>query len=200
MVAPPYDVIDTALQQKLYDASPYNAIRLELTRTEPGEESENKYARAATTLREWLAANVLRQDTARGLYVYEQEYSVDGQMFARRGFMARVRLEPFGKGKVFPHEQTMSGPKEDRLKLVPRPPGSTSLPSSVCTRTARAACSRPWSRSFAAAAAGREGSPRSDQPTVVCVTDSAAMSKVIKARWDRNRFISRMATTATRRE
>jgi uncharacterized protein (DUF1015 family) len=117
VVAPPYDVIDPALQQKLYDASPYNAIRLELTRTEPGEASDGKYARAANTLREWLAANVLHQDGARGLYVYEQEYAVEGQTLARRGFMARVRLEPFGKGKVFPHEQTLSGPKEDRLKL-----------------------------------------------------------------------------------
>ena len=33
------------------------------------------------------------------------------------GFFARVRLEPFGKGKIFAHEQTMAGPKEDRLKL-----------------------------------------------------------------------------------
>jgi len=118
VIAPPYDVIDSALQQKLYDASPYNAIRLELTRDEPGDdEQNNKYSRAGNTLREWVAANVIRQDTARGLYVYEQEYTVEGRTFARRGFMARVRLEPFGKGKVYPHEQTMSGPKEDRLKL-----------------------------------------------------------------------------------
>jgi uncharacterized protein (DUF1015 family) len=118
VVAPPYDVIDHALQKKLYDASPYNAIRLELTRDEPGDdEHNNKYTRAGNTLREWLAANVIRQDTARGLYVYEQEYLVEGRSFSRRGFFARVRLEPFGKGKIFPHEQTMSGPKEDRLKL-----------------------------------------------------------------------------------
>jgi uncharacterized protein (DUF1015 family) len=118
VVAPPYDVIDPALQQKLYESSPYNAIRVELTREEPGDdEHANKYTRAGNTLREWVAENVLRQDTARGLYVYEQEYAIEGQTFARRGFLARVRLEPFGKGKVFPHEQTMSGPKEDRLKL-----------------------------------------------------------------------------------
>jgi uncharacterized protein (DUF1015 family) len=113
VVAPPYDVIDPALQQKLYDRSPYNAIRLEFSR----EQGDDKYAHAANTLREWVAADVLRQDTARGLYVYEQEYAVEGQTFTRRGFLARVRLEPFGKGKIFPHEQTMSGPKEDRLKL-----------------------------------------------------------------------------------
>ena len=118
VVAPPYDVVDAALQQKLYDASPYNAIRLELTRDEPGDdEQHNKYTRAGNTLREWVGANVIRQDTGRGLYVYEQEYTVEGKTFTRRGFMARVRLEPFGKGMVFPHEQTMAGPKEDRLQL-----------------------------------------------------------------------------------
>src|SRR4051812_9038992 len=118
VVAPPYDVIDAQLQQKLYDASAHNAIRLELTRDEPADdENNNKYTRAANTLREWIAADAVRQDTARGLYVYEQEYQVEGATFTRRGFMARVRLEPFGQGKIFPHEQTMSGPKEDRLKV-----------------------------------------------------------------------------------
>lgn len=118
VVAPPYDVVDAALQKRLYDSSPYNAIRLELTRDEPGDDdTNNKYTRAGNTLREWVFANVVKQDTARGLYVYEQEYTVEGKTFTRRGFMARVRLEPFGKGKIYPHEQTMSGPKEDRLKL-----------------------------------------------------------------------------------
>ena len=59
VVAPPYDVIDKALQQKLYDQSEHNAIRLELTRDEPGDnEVENKYARAARTIREWVAAEL----------------------------------------------------------------------------------------------------------------------------------------------
>ncbi|MCS6866377.1 MAG: DUF1015 domain-containing protein [Gemmataceae bacterium] len=119
VVAPPYDVIDPALQERLYHQSPYNAIRLELTRAEPTDtDPSQKYARAALTLREWLADNILRQDTARSLYVYEQEYTIEGQTWIRRGFMARVRLEPFGTGKVFPHEQTLSGPKEDRWKLL----------------------------------------------------------------------------------
>lgn len=118
VVAPPYDVIDSALQQKLYDLSPYNAIRLELTKDEPGDdETENKYTRAARTLKDWVAENALRQDTARGLYVYEQEFEAEGKTYTRRGFFARVRLEPFGTGRIYPHEQTLSGPKEDRLKL-----------------------------------------------------------------------------------
>jgi uncharacterized protein (DUF1015 family) len=118
LVAPPYDVIDAQLQRQLYDASPYNAIRLELTRDEPGDDdAHNKYTRAAGTLKDWLAADVLRQDTSRSLYVYEQEFTAEGRTYSRRGFLARVRLEPFGTGRIFPHEQTLSGPKADRLKL-----------------------------------------------------------------------------------
>jgi uncharacterized protein (DUF1015 family) len=118
VTAPPYDVIGAQLQEKLYSQSDFNAIRLELSRTEPGDdESENRYVRAARTLREWINGNVLRQDSARSLYIYEQEFAVEGQTHTRRGFFARVRLEPFGKGKIFAHEQTMAGPKEDRLKL-----------------------------------------------------------------------------------
>ncbi|MFO0797490.1 MAG: DUF1015 domain-containing protein [Gemmataceae bacterium] len=118
VVAPPYDVIGPELQQTLYDLSPHNAIRLELTKDEPGDdESENKYTRAGQTLRNWIAEDALRQDTARSLYVYEQEFEAEGKTYTRRGFFARVRLEPFGTGRIFPHEQTMSGPKADRLKL-----------------------------------------------------------------------------------
>src|SRR3954453_3146052 len=62
VVAPPYDVVDPALQQRLYDLSPYNAIRLELTKDEPGDTgTDDRYARAAQALRDWIAANVLRQ-------------------------------------------------------------------------------------------------------------------------------------------
>lgn len=118
VVAPPYDVIDVALQKQLYDQSQHNAIRLELTKDEPGDtDSNNRYTRAANTLREWIAGNVLRQDTARALYIYEQSFTAEGQEYTRRGFFARVRLEPFGKGQIYAHEQTMSGPKADRLKL-----------------------------------------------------------------------------------
>jgi uncharacterized protein (DUF1015 family) len=119
VVCPPYDVIGAPLQQELYDRSPFNVIRLELNKPQDGDkETSNRYTRAAGFLRDWLARDVIKQDTARGFYVYHQEYDVEGRRHLRKGFFARVRLEPFGSGKIFPHEETMSGPKEDRLKLL----------------------------------------------------------------------------------
>lgn len=118
VVAPPYDVIDPALQQALYDRSPYNVIRLELNREEPTDtETSNRYTRAAGFLRDWVRDDVLVQDSARSIYVYHQDFEVEGKRYTRKGFMARVRLEPFGTGRIYPHEETLSGPKADRLKL-----------------------------------------------------------------------------------
>src|SRR3954466_15828360 len=94
VVAPPYDVIDPALQQTLYGRSPYNVIRLDLNREEPTDtESNNRYTRAGQFLRDWVRDEVLRPDSARALYVYHQDFEVEGQLFTRRGFLARLRLE-----------------------------------------------------------------------------------------------------------
>jgi uncharacterized protein (DUF1015 family) len=118
VIAPPYDVIDPALQQILYDRNPYNVIRLILNKEQPGDtETENRYSRSARFLREWQAEGVLKQDSARSLYVYHQEYDVEDRKHLRKGFLARVRLEPLGQGRIYAHEETLSGPKADRLKL-----------------------------------------------------------------------------------
>ena len=42
---------------------------------------------------------------------------MEGRRYTRRGFLARVRLEPFGSGRIYPHEETLAGPKADRLEL-----------------------------------------------------------------------------------
>jgi uncharacterized protein (DUF1015 family) len=118
VVAPPYDVIDPALQDRLYEASPYNVIRLELNRAEPADgAASNRYTRAAGFLRDWLRQGVLVADPHPALYLYHQTFGVEGRSYTRKGFLARVGLEPFGRGKIYPHEQTLSGPKADRLAL-----------------------------------------------------------------------------------
>src|SRR5271166_2790529 len=118
VVAPPYDVIDSALQDRLYARSPHNVIRLILNKEGPSDsDSDNRYSRALRCLRDWQQEGILTQDSARSLYVYQQVFEVEGRRHTRKGFLARVRLEPFGSGKIYPHEETLAGPKADRLKL-----------------------------------------------------------------------------------
>ena len=119
VIAPPYDVIGAELQETLYKKHPCNIIRLDLNREEPGDnEAQNKYTRAARFLSTWRGEGVLFEEAQPATYVYHQEYVVDGQRYVRKGFMARCRVERFGEGKIFPHEETMSGPKQDRLLLT----------------------------------------------------------------------------------
>lgn len=119
VTCPPYDVIDAAFQERLYDAHPCNVVRLELNRDEPGDSGpDEKYRRAADFLKRWKQQGVLLQERDDALYVYHQVFTWGGETYTRRGFLARIRLERFGEGKVYPHEQTMSGPKADRLKLL----------------------------------------------------------------------------------
>lgn len=118
VVAPPYDVIGPELQDRLYAASPYNSIRLELNREESSDEpGRDRYTRAARLLRDWRRQEVLRDDPHPSFYVYHQTFEVEGQSHTRKGFFARIRLEAFGDGRIFPHEQTLAGPKADRLAL-----------------------------------------------------------------------------------
>ncbi|MBI2478192.1 MAG: DUF1015 domain-containing protein [Planctomycetia bacterium] len=119
VIAPPYDVIGPELQDNLYKRHPANVIRLILNREEPGDnDTTNRYSRAARFLKNWQSEGVLQTDPNPALYVYHQIFEYGGQTFTRRGFMARMGLERFGEGTIYPHEETHAAAKADRLKLT----------------------------------------------------------------------------------
>lgn len=119
VTCPPYDVIDDEFQDRLYKQHPCNIIRVELNRQEASDATpDDRYARATSFLRRWMQERVLIQEHEEALYVYHQVFDWEGRQFVRKGFMGRIRLERFGEGRVYPHEQTLSGPKADRLKLL----------------------------------------------------------------------------------
>ncbi|MEO1525249.1 MAG: DUF1015 domain-containing protein [Planctomycetota bacterium] len=118
VVAPPYDVIGPELQDELYKKHPANVIRVILNRSEPGDVADEKYDRAASFVEQWIEQGVLMREDAPAYYVYHQRFEADGQTFNRRGFMARVRIQPFGEGNIYPHEETHPKAKVDRLKLT----------------------------------------------------------------------------------
>lgn len=119
VIAPPYDVIDDKLRDQLYEKHPANVIRLILNRDEPGDdEGSNRYTRAARFLKNWRSEGVLSQEADPAIYVYHQVFDYGDSSFTRRGFMCRTRLERFGEGTIYPHEETHASAKEDRLKLT----------------------------------------------------------------------------------
>ncbi len=119
VVAPPYDVIDPALQDALYEKHPNNVVRLILNKMLPtDDEQNNRYTRSARKLKNWKEEGVLQKDSKPAIYVYHEIFTVGDKEYTRKGFMCGCEAVPFGEGMVFPHEITMSGPKLDRLMLT----------------------------------------------------------------------------------
>jgi uncharacterized protein (DUF1015 family) len=117
----PYDKITPAMAEKYAEASPYNLIPIEKGKSRPEDTAaDNVYTRAAKTLDDWIRACVIVQDAVPSLYAYFQEYTVPGtsERRLRKGFIAVGRIEDYAAGVVFRHEQTLSGPKADRLELL----------------------------------------------------------------------------------
>ena len=121
VIAPPYDVISQEKQKKLYQKSPYNCVRLILNLKEAADnEQKNTYTRAKGFFNEWRQKGILVQDDEPSFYVYSQTFKdpISGKNKTRYALLGRVRLEPFEKGIIIPHEKTLSAPKQDRLKLI----------------------------------------------------------------------------------
>jgi len=113
VVAPPYDVIDADERDELESRSPYNVVRIDLP------VGDHPYETAARQFAAWQSDGVIVRDGQPAMWVLEQTYTgPDGQVRKRRGFLARVRVEEYGPGRIRPHERTHPGPKEDRLRLA----------------------------------------------------------------------------------
>jgi len=120
VVTQPYDKITPAMQQRYYEASPYNLIRVILGKHEPNDnETSNCYTRAAETLRAWRKDHILREEAEPALYGYSQTYTVPHtpEVRERRGFIALGHLYDYADKVIYRHEQTFPKHKSDRMSL-----------------------------------------------------------------------------------
>ena len=118
VTTPPYDVISDDERRHYLDASPYNVIRLVLGPDDTGDGGAgDKYRQAASELETWRSEGVLIPTERASFYPYEMRFSLHGRPRAIRGLVCAVELEDWG-GSIVPHERTMPGPIEDRLRLM----------------------------------------------------------------------------------
>lgn len=119
VITQPYDKISPEMQSRYYSLSPYNLVRV--IRTAPSSSTDNVYARATQDFHDWIENKVLISEPEPALYPYNQEYEVPGQPGVkkeRRGFIALLKLEDYSAKVVHRHEETLSGPKADRMELL----------------------------------------------------------------------------------
>jgi uncharacterized protein (DUF1015 family) len=109
LVAPPYDVLSVSQRDELAARSPHNVVRLTL----PDSEEE-----AARLVEDWRRDGMLVEEPA-AVWVLQQDFvGPDGVARTRTGLVASLRVEPYDRRVVLPHERTHAGPKEGRLRLL----------------------------------------------------------------------------------
>jgi uncharacterized protein (DUF1015 family) len=109
------------MRSRYLSLSPHNLVRVILgERGAQDSDSDNVYTRAARYLDDWIARGVLAQDSHAGIFPYFQGFTVPdtGERLVRKGFIALGAVEDYSAGVVHRHEQTLSGPKKDRLELL----------------------------------------------------------------------------------
>ncbi|MHC4982258.1 MAG: DUF1015 family protein [Planctomycetota bacterium] len=119
-IAPPFDVLSADDKQALLARSQKNVVAVDLPHVPPQDAGPDElYRRAAEVLNEWKAADVLFQEAAPAIYVYEQSFRWAGKEYTRTALICGVRCSRPGCD-VKVHEQTYPGPSADRLKLTER--------------------------------------------------------------------------------
>jgi len=118
-------VIDPDQQERLYAASPYNAVRLILAKGEPADtDQHNRYTRTRQTFQDWREAGVLRQDEVPAVYVVRHRFTGPLGAATRLGVFALLGLDADTPRAVLKHEATLAGPKVDRAKLLAAVPAN----------------------------------------------------------------------------
>jgi len=127
VIAPPYDVISSNLQEYYYKRSKNNIVRIILGKDEKNDTvRRSKYTRAEGYLTNWLQTGVFLRDKKPCLYIYSQEYLHKGKKRTRIGFIALMKIEDPKESGILPHEYTLDKPKEDRLRLINAAKGNLS--------------------------------------------------------------------------
>ncbi len=122
LIAPPYDVLDAKAKARLLTGDHPNVVAIDLPHVPPKELGPAEtYEAAGERYRQWLSKGVLSRRNTPAMFAYRQTFAFRGARHERLGMACTVEVQPFGPregGGILPHEETFSGPKEDRFALM----------------------------------------------------------------------------------
>src|SRR2546426_380655 len=103
LIAPPYDVIDSAERARYATLDADNIVHVMLPEAPPGRPEEDRYQVAAERLAVWRRNGVLRRDSQPVLYVLAQNFTLPtGERCEQRGLFAAVAAEGYEPRRIRP--------------------------------------------------------------------------------------------------
>ena len=119
VICPPYDIISPEFQDRLYQASEYNFVRIEYNRELPSDNEQNsRYTRASGYIAQWLQKGILLADNKPALYLHEHSFTFGGKSYRRMNIIAAVKLEEWDSQIIRPHENIIPRAKSDRMSML----------------------------------------------------------------------------------
>ncbi|WP_314712279.1 DUF1015 domain-containing protein [Propionibacterium acidifaciens] len=114
VIAPPYDVLSDADVEALKARDPHNIAWVDDPRGD-----DDRYERAAATLRRWLAEGVMVPDERPSFTIYRMAFTdATGADRVISGVLGGLEVVDEGAGGVLPHERTTKKAVTDRLDLT----------------------------------------------------------------------------------
>ena len=121
VITQPYDKISPAMERRYIEAHPNNIVRvIRPLSNASSDPSVSPYQNAENTLIEWRRKGIVEQVSEPSMFAYFQRFRTPGtdQVRTRKGFIGLTKLEDYSNKVIFPHERTLTGPKQDRLELL----------------------------------------------------------------------------------
>lgn len=119
VVSPPYYNIREEEKVALYDLSEYNSVRLFSGKVyEDDSDKENRFTRAAASLKSWIAQDVLVRDKEDAIYMYEQTIEVHGTQYQNRTFVCLLELNELSERTIMPCEEVREISLQDRYEFL----------------------------------------------------------------------------------
>lgn len=78
-----------------------------------------KYAKSSALLNDWIRREILSIEKKPAYYIYEQRFKdYLGREKVRTNLLCLLKIEEYGKGNIYPHEQVVSSKIDDRVRLL----------------------------------------------------------------------------------
>jgi uncharacterized protein (DUF1015 family) len=125
VIAPPYDVLNTAEARVLAEGRPWSFLHISKPEIDLPEGTDpyaaEVYAKAAENLQRMLAAGVLKQDEQPGYYAYRLIMGAHVQT----GIVAAASVADYDTNRIRKHEFTRPDKEDDRVRQVEALNGQT---------------------------------------------------------------------------